>query len=190
MTTLGLTVTFIILYSCGVGDQKKQESINRDNIGRDSLVRLGGYLTTIIGCNDCHSPKKILANGMSVLDSSLLLSGFPSTRPLPDFPDKPVDDGFVVGNLDATATRGPWGTSFAANLTSDATGIGNWSLARFSIALQHGRFKGIEGARELLPPMPWSNFQKMSAGDVRAIYEYLKSTKPVENNVPAFIPAK
>ena len=180
----------MLIYSCYDETEKTQLSAKRDTLSTDSLVRLGGYLTTIIGCNDCHTPKKMLDNGMMVLDSALLLSGYPSSRGLPKFPDQPVEAGFVVGNLDATSTYGPWGTSFAANLTSDDTGIGKWSLSQFSIALQHGQYRGIKGTRMLQPTMPWPNFKHMSAIDVKAIYEYLKSTKPVVNIVPAFKPAK
>jgi len=89
---------------------------------------------------------------------------------------------------DLTAAAGPWGVSFAANITSDQSGIGNWTEEGFIRAMREGKFKGIEGSRMLLPPMPWENFAKLTDEDIRAIYAYLKTTKPVYNVVPAAIP--
>ena len=40
----------------------------------------------------------------------------------------------------------------------------------------------------LLPPMPWFNFTNLEENDLKAIFAYLKSTKPVSNVVPAPIP--
>jgi hypothetical protein len=88
---------------------------------------------------------------------------------------------------DLTAAAGPWGVSFAANLTPDATGLGNWTLDNFVKALKHGKYKGIDAARDLLPPMPWQNFATMSDEDLEAMFEYLKTIRPVNNLVPAAI---
>ena len=49
-------------------------------------------------------------------------------------------------------------------------------------------YKGLEGSRPLLPPMPWQNLVNMKPEDMKAVFAYLKSTKPVENVVPAPIP--
>jgi hypothetical protein len=122
------------------------------------------------------------------IDSLLMLSGYPSTRPVPSFEAEQVQKGNVVLNSDVTCAIGPWGTTFAANITSDQTGIGSWSLKQFKNALAHGKYKGLEGTRPLLPPMPWQNFTVMKAEDIKAIYSYLKSTKPVQNVVPMYQP--
>ncbi len=42
----------------------------------------------------------------------------------------------------------------------------------------------VKGARKLLPPMPWMNYSKMTDDDVKAIFAYLKTIKPVKNIVP------
>ena len=47
---------------------------------------------------------------------------------------------------------------------------------------------GVDNGRMLLPPMPWQNFTHIKAEDLKAIYLYLKSTKPVNNVVPGPIP--
>jgi hypothetical protein len=40
------------------------------------------------------------------------------------------------------------------NLTSGETGIGNWTKDQFVYALREGKFKGLAGSGELLPPVP------------------------------------
>ncbi len=50
-----------------------------------------------------------------------------------------------------TAAIGPWGTSFASNLTPDATGIGSWTEEQFLTAIKKGLYKDLEGSRPLLP---------------------------------------
>ena len=152
---------------------------------QEELAKRGEYLVTIMGCNDCHSPKIMGPQGPQ-LDPDRLLSGYPAGQPLPPMPVN--NDGWALMSMDLTAAVGPWGTSFAANLTSDATGIGNWTEEQFERALRHGLYKGLEGSRPLLPPMPWQNLVNMKPEDMKAVFAYLKSTKPVENVVPAPIP--
>jgi hypothetical protein len=153
-----------------------------------ALIKRGEYLVTIIGCNDCHSPKYMGPNG-PMIDSSNMLSGYPSQKQVPPLPLDLIRKGQIVLAEGGTLAMGPWGTSFAANLTSDETGIGNWSEAQFSNALRHGKFKGLDGGRMLAPLMPWQNFTVISDEDCKAIFNYLKSTRPYKNVVPAFRPA-
>jgi hypothetical protein len=155
---------------------------------KDSLVKRGAYLVAIIGCNDCHSPKMMGPNG-PFPDPAKILSGFPSNAPVPVASADDVKNGLVVFSGDLTAAIGPWGTSFAANITSDATGIGNWKEAQFKNALRHGKYKGLDGDRMLVPPMPWQDFSNLTDEDIEAIFYYLQTTKPVNNVVPAFRPA-
>ena len=88
-----------------------------------------------------------------------------------------------------TAWSGPWGVSFAANLTPDKdTGItsGVWTEALFVKALQSGKHMGT--ARDILPPMPWNWYGQLSEDDLKAIYAYLLTIPPVKNHVPDPIP--
>ena len=149
----------------------------------EETVKRGAYLVTIAGCNDCHSAKKMGAQGPKVIPE-LMLSGYPSDRPIAKFTDKMIKQGFAQFYPDLTAGAGPWGISFAANLTPDETGIGNWTEDQFKKALTQGKWKGIDGGRMLLPPMPWQNYTTMADADVKAIFAYLKSLKPVKNLVP------
>jgi mono/diheme cytochrome c family protein len=154
---------------------------------KDSLIKRGKYLVSIIGCNDCHSPKKMGPQGPYV-DTALALSGFPAGEPAPVATPEQLKNGLAVFSPDLTATAGPWGTSFAANITSDPSGIGNWTLAQFKLAMRTGKFMGLKEERMLMPPMPWEDFSHMNDPDAEAIFTYLESTKPVKNVVPAYRP--
>ncbi len=153
----------------------------------EQLIRKGEYLVTIMGCHDCHSPKQLGPQGPVVI-AGLLLSGYPSEKTLQKVDPVPIKKGWMMMNEDLTAFVGPWGVSFAANLTSDQTGTGSWTEENFKRSLKEGRYKGLEGTRMLLPPMPWTNFVNIADEDVKAIYNYLQSTKPVRNVVPQPIP--
>jgi mono/diheme cytochrome c family protein len=152
----------------------------------EDIVKRGEYLVKITGCNDCHSPKKMGAQGPEVIPE-LLLSGYPADRPIVKFDSKMLKSGFSMFYPDLTAAAGPWGVSFAGNLTPDDTGIGVWTEEQFKKALTQGKFKGLDGSRMLLPPMPWVNYTTMADADVKAIFAYLKSIKPVKNIVPQAI---
>ena len=155
---------------------------------KEELLKRGEYLVNVIGCADCHAPKKMTDRG-PVPDMDRFLSGFNSTNPLPNFDVKVMQkDQVLLFNPDLTAAAGPWGVSFAANLTPDETGIGKWTLDNFKRAITQGKSKGIEGARDLLPPMPWPNYKNMKDEDIEAVFTYLKSLKPVKNVVPNPIP--
>jgi len=79
-------------------------------------VERGRHLATLGVCHDCHTPKG--PDGRPRLDR--LLSGHPEGEP-----PAPVIPGAIAACLTATCFTGPWGTSFARNLTPDnATGIG------------------------------------------------------------------
>ncbi len=147
-------------------------------------MKRGAYLIVSMGCDDCHSPK-IMTDQGPVLDAEHRLSGYPAERPLPAVSKEGIKAGWILMVGDLTAAVGPWGVSYAANITPDPkTGIGNWTEEQFQRALREGKAKGLEKSRMLLPPMPWQNFRNLSDHDISAMYHYLKSIKPVENIVP------
>lgn len=149
-----------------------------------ALIGRGEYLVTIMGCDDCHSPKQMGPQGPEIIPE-LRLSGYPSERPVAEVDANALRQGGAFMNSDLTSATGPWGTSFAANISSDASGIGNWTEAQFKKAITQGKYKGLDGGRMLLPPMPWPNYSRLTDEDIRAIYLFLKSTRPVKNVVPA-----
>ncbi|MBD0825536.1 c-type cytochrome [Aestuariibaculum marinum] len=151
-------------------------------------VKLGEHLVNAIGCHDCHTPKKFTEKGME-LDFDRLLSGHPADEVLPPY-DEETAKSYLLFNMGLTAATGPWGTSFGANLTPDATGIGSWSEEQFLTAIKKGLYKGMEGSRPLLPPMPWQSYKNLPDEDLKAIFAYLKTIKPIENIVPNNIPPK
>ncbi len=191
-----VTMFFILvgLFFLSYCTQNKQNADNTGNTQEQTaqltdqqLVERGEYLVNIMGCNDCHSPKQMGPQGPEIIKERLL-SGFPADRPQLKPVKTAIQQGWALISLDLTQATGPWGTSFAANLTPDASGIGNWTEDQFRKALKEGKFKGMENARTLLPPMPWQNFKDLKDEDLSAIFAYLKSIPPVQNVVPAPIP--
>jgi mono/diheme cytochrome c family protein len=112
-------------------------------------VERGRYLVQIAGCNDCHTEGYALANGE--IDESQWLTG------------------------DALGWRGPWGTTYAANLRLTA----NDKTAEEFVTLARS---------PLRPPMPFFNLRAMTDGDVKAIYAYLKHLGPAGKPTPAYVP--
>jgi hypothetical protein len=110
--------------SCSNSNQKSVENNSVIKaVSPEEMVKRGEYLVTIMGCNDCHSPKKMGPNGPEIIPE-LLLSGYPSDRPVVKFDSPMIKEGFGMFYPDLTAGAGPWGVSFAANLTPDQSGIG------------------------------------------------------------------
>lgn len=166
--------------------QKDYEEVpteKEQKLSNEELRKRGEYLANTMGCHDCHSPKKMGEHGPELIPE-LLLSGFQAENELPELSTDALEKGWVLMNQDLTGFAGPWGISYAANLTSHDTGIGTWSYDQFKTALTRGKFKGLENARMLLPPMPWQNFTDMNEDEIKALFEFLKSTRPVENIVP------
>ena len=148
-------------------------------------VARGKYLVAFGGCNDCHTPMKMGPRGPEP-DSSRLLSGHPDNAHLPPPPKLPPGQwSVVVAGL--TAWAGPWGTSYAANLTPDQnTGLGIWTEEVFIKSMRTGKHYGV--ARDILPPMAWQSLAALTDEDLKAIYAYLRSIPPVKNRVPAPAP--
>lgn len=163
-------------------DVENTEPIKNDLADNTVLVAKGNHLVAIMGCNDCHSPKKMTPTG-PMFDTERLLSGHPSDEVLGQY-DSETLKNYVLFTMDLTAAIGPWGTTYAANLTPDETGIGSWTEEQFSKAVKEGKWRGLDGTRQLLPPMPWQTFANLSDDDIKAIYAYLRSLKPVKNAVP------
>ena len=164
-------VTFaLIATTTGRAQQRGAESAN---------VERGKYLVGITGCHDCHSPK---IKGMTP-DLDRALSGRPSTTPLPS-----KTENEVHASLDLTAWTGPWGQTVASNLTPDAvTGIGTrYTEATFVQTMRTGK---KPNGTMIQPPMPSEVYQHMTDADLKAIYAYLRTIKPIRNPVMAGLEA-
>lgn len=172
----------------GAGKQADTEtSAAASSAAPTDPVERGKYLVTITGCNDCHTPLTMGPSGPAP-DMSRMLSGHPAGMVMPPPPAlKPDDPWNWSGAATLTAFAGPWGITYATNLTPDQnTGMGIWTEDMFVRAMRTGRHMGQ--SRPIMPPMPWNWYGKMTDEDLKAIYAYLRTVPPIENLVPDYMP--
>ena len=83
---------------------------------------------------------------------------------------KPFAGGLKMGT--------PLGAIYSTNITPDKdTGIGNYTLADFDLALRYGIARD---GHHLYPAMPYPSFAKLSDADVKKLYDYfMHSVQPV-----------
>lgn len=139
----------IALLIAGCGSSVAREPIT-PSVSAANEVAAGEYLTTVAGCNDCHT--------MGWMEQSDAV---------------PVQDrltGMSIG------WRGPWGTSYPANLRLTAANMTS------------DQWVTMTRSRNGNPPMPWMSLHAMSDQDLRAIYAFLRSLGPSGDPVPAFVP--
>ena len=75
--------------------------------------------------------------------------------------------------------EGPWGRVASANITPDPSGIPYYDEALFIQTMRTGYVK----ARELNQIMPWWHFRNLTDEDLKAIFGYLRTLKPVKHRV-------
>lgn len=125
-------------------------------------IAYGAYLTNAASCVECHSPFD-----KGKIDEALAFSGGREFK---------MPDGLLK----------------SANITPDMnTGIGNWSVNDFLSRFK--AFTDTTSAHTMSPKqmntiMPWTMYAGMDSTDLRAIFAYLKSLKPIENKVVHFNP--
>lgn len=122
-------------------------------------VKYGEYLTTMADCAACHSP----ANPDGSPDMTRRFAG-----------GYVFDAGlFKVG---------------VANITPDSTGIGSWSEEKFLQKFTHYReeknYNFNPGRENTI--MPLSEYAGMTDDDLKAIYAFLRTVKPVVNKVEKY----
>jgi hypothetical protein len=163
-------------FNCSGHEEKKEMS-------KEEMVALGKYIVTTSGCDDCHTPKIFTEFGPQ-FDTTRRYSGFPQDEKLPAYDIKFAAPGnWVAAEKHLGAWVGPWGISYASNLTPDkATGIGTLSEEMFIKTLREGKFMGV--GRPLLPPMPWQVYGMKTDQDLKAMYAYFMSIEPINNKVP------
>jgi hypothetical protein len=140
--------------------------------GGDPVAR-GRFLTEVLGCMECHTPRG--RDGKP--DANFLMAGHRAGDPAPSWDEAlgQKDVGMVV-STSGTAYAGPWGVTYARNLTPDpTTGIGKWNEEAFMYVLREGTLK---------PPMPNLLYGNLSDDDLKAIFAYLQSLPAVKNLVP------
>ena len=126
----------------------------------------GGYMTSASGCIECHTQ---VDKGQIIKDLA-----FGGGR----------DFGFPDGSVVRSANITP----------DDETGIGNWTANQFV-----ARFKMYADSTYTLPSvapgefntiMPWTTYCNMTDEDLRAIFVYLQTVKPIKNSVLKFESSK
>jgi hypothetical protein len=115
-------------------------------------------------------------------DMTRMLSGHPEGLKMP--PPPKLDGPWMwAGAATNTAFAGPWGISYAPNLTpEETTGMKIWTEEMFVRAMRTGKHMGT--SRPILPPMPWPGIAKMTDDDLKAVYAYLRSIPEIRNHVP------
>ena len=126
------------------------------------LIKYGAYLFNAATCGDCHTVKKR---------------------------GKPVKGMELAGGFEFPMFGG--GIVRSANITPDMeTGIGTWSESDFIT-----RFKTYADSAYQPPSvaegdfntiMPWTMYGQLDRQDLKAIYQYLRTVKPIKNPVVKF----
>ena len=135
------------------------------------MIARGRYIATAIqGCG-CHTREK--SDGGK--DENWHYAGSPNPAP-PASP--PANAGW-------SSPR--WKKIYASNITPDPeTGIGKWTEADFLRAMRTGI---MPDGRVLDAQMPWQSFQKVTDRDLKSLWAYLNTIKPIKNTPPKRIPA-
>ena len=67
----------------------------------------------------------------------------------------------------------------AANITPDASGIPYYDETIFVQTMRTGQL----GARKINPTMPWGSYRNMTDDDLKSLFAFIKTLKPVRHNV-------
>lgn len=122
----------------------------RGSTSQDPLVERGRYLVGFGTCNDCHTP------GWRVSDGTV-----PQSK-------------WMTGNN--IGFRGPWGTSYPANVRLEFSRISEDSWL-FMVRTRSGHW-----------PMVWHDLRFLKTDDQRAIYRFIKHLGPTGKEAPADLP--
>ncbi len=136
--------------------------VNLDNNtipDKSDNVKYGEYIVNAAVCSECHTPM-----GPHGPDMSKIFSG-----------------GFTF-NL-------PMFSVTVANITPDsATGIGTWTeemfLAKFRNNGSDEMVNRYPGKQNSI--MPWAMYAKMGEEELKAVYAYLRTVKPITNKVEKY----
>lgn len=141
-----------------------------------TYVERGKYLVyNLAECVGCHTP----LNREGLANMKLYLSGVPAK-----FAGKKKGPPQVAGFRGRKGAR-----YYPKNLTPDPeTGLGKWTEKHFVRAFKEGIRP--DGTKYDKSQMGFDEYGKMKEADIRAIYRYLRTIKPIKNKVPKNIPPK
>ncbi|HEU4791542.1 MAG TPA: cytochrome c [Flavobacterium sp.] len=126
------------------------------------VVAYGGYLFNAASCSVCHSKQEKGA---------------------------PIEGMELAGGFEFPMVTG--GIARSANITQDkATGIGKWTetdfVKRFKFYTDSTYVSNKISKGFFNTVMPWTMYGGMKEQDLKAIYAYLKTIKPIHNSVEKF----
>ncbi|MDX2003085.1 MAG: c-type cytochrome [Chitinophagales bacterium] len=129
---------------------------------KSDTLKYGEYMITMAACKDCHTR----------MEKGSYIEGME-----------------YAGNMEF---KMPNGVLRSANITPDkATGIGNWSkqafISRFKMYQDAANIAKVDG-KSMNSIMPWTMYAGMTEEDLGAIYSYLQSLKPIQQEVVKFSP--
>ncbi|MGE5393816.1 MAG: cytochrome C [Candidatus Saccharibacteria bacterium] len=132
---------------------------------KTDVVNYGRYLTNAASCVECHTK----------FEKGSIIAG----REFGGGREFPFPDGSVV---------------ISANITPDAeTGIGGWNedvfVNKFRARVDSVAMNAKVNPGEFNSIMPWTMYGNMNEEDLKAIFAYLKTVKPIKNQVEKFKPA-
>ena len=183
IAVLSAVFLFVIFFQIGCTDEGKAKPKSQQE-----MIEMGKYIVHTSGCDDCHTPKIFTDKG-PVFDTTKQLSGHPQGDVIPPLDVKALGiNQWAATTMSLTAWVGPWGTTFAINLTPHPDGLGLWTEDQFVHAIRTGLHLGV--GRPILPPMPWPAYAHMTDEDLRAIFAYLRTLPPVANVVPQPLPPR
>ncbi|HPG10094.1 MAG TPA: cytochrome c [Chitinophagaceae bacterium] len=155
VTMISIVITTISFYSCR---NNKHSQFNNNEDSLKAVIAHGEYLANhVAACIHCHSKRDF------------------SKYSGPVIPDTEGGGGEIFDIRTATL--------YGKNITPDtATGIGSWTDDEILRAITKGISKNGD---TLYPLMPYKHFNKMDKKDLISIIAYLRTLKPIKNNVPA-----
>ncbi|HLO37976.1 MAG TPA: c-type cytochrome [Lacibacter sp.] len=173
----------LLINACNQATETKETTTTEAAPSAEDNLKEGERLVASLDCEICHSPKRMGPKGPEVIPE-LRFGGHQAGTELPPYDEKTVKAGWALFSPDFTTIIGPWGQSYAGNISSDSTGIGMWSEEQFKKVIREGKFKGMDNTRPILPPMPWEAYKNLTDAEISKVFAFLKSTKPVKNVVP------
>jgi mono/diheme cytochrome c family protein len=170
-----LTLPLLSLFIALPVEISAQEQIPKD-WEQKTYVERGRYLVhNLAECVGCHTP---LGRGGDH-NMKLYLSGVPAK-----FAGKKKGPPQIAGFRGRKGAR-----YYPKNITPDReTGIGKWTENQFLRAFEQGIRP--DGTKYDKSAMPWETYRNMKEEDIRAMYRYLMTIKPIRNKVPENIPPK
>lgn len=128
---------------------------------KSDTIKYGAYMVNAAGCIECHTK---------------------------------VEKGQIKNEVAFSGGRNfdfPGGVTYSANITPDKlTGIGSWPVeefvARFKAYTDSANYPKLR-KDQLNTPMPWVMYAGMDTSDLRSIYAYLRTLKPISNKVDHFV---